>query len=157
MNPLSNNSSSNSHFDALLCITSQESRDVATGQLTTLGFEVHTVSDAQDAFTHLYSHSYNVVVVSEDFDGGDAETNPILAELATMPLNFRRSMFVILVGPNRIALSEMQAFSLSVDLVIRPQDILNLKALVGQGLARHEAFYEAYHSVAKQIRQEGQR
>ena len=157
MNPPTNDPLSTSNFVALLCIDSQELLETATSQLTSLGFEVHTVAAAEEAISHLYSHSYNVVMISEDFEGGDAETNPVLSELAVMPLDVRRSMFVILVSPSRVALSPMEAFALSVDLVIRPQDVANLKALVGQGLARHEALYAAFHAASKRFQQEGQR
>ena len=87
--------------------------------------------------------------------GGDAETHPVLAQLASIPLDMRRSLFVILVGPELTSFSKMEAFALSVDLVIRPQDISNLKAIVGQGLAAQEAFYASFHAVARQVREEG--
>jgi len=96
-----------------------------------------------------------VMVISDDFGGGDAETHPVLAQLASVPLELRRSMFVVLIGPNLTTHSKMQAFALSVELVICPQDVPNLKALVGQGLARHEEFYATFNAVARLIRKEG--
>jgi len=150
-----NDSSTSRDFTALLCIDSQELLETATGQLTPLGFEVHTVSTPEQALSHLYSHSYDVMVVSDDFGGGDAETHPVLAQLASVPLELRRSMFVVLIGPNLTTHSKMQAFALSVELVICPQDVPNLKALVGQGLARHEEFYATFNAVARLIRKEG--
>ena len=154
MNPLKQEMSSTPQFLALLCIDSQELTEIATSQLTTLGFEVHTVPAFQEAITQLHSHSYQLVMTSEDFAGGDAATNPILAELATIPLDFRRPIFVILVGPTQTSLSEMQAFAFSVDLVIQPGDVSNLKAIVGQGFARCEALYATFNAVAERVRQE---
>jgi len=155
MNPLRNDSSASRDFTALLCIDSQELQETATGQLTPLGFEVHTVSTPEQALSHLHSHLYDVMVISDDFGGGDAETHPVLAQLASVPLELRRSMFVVLIGPNLTTHSKMQAFALSVELVICPQDVPNLKALVGQGLARHEEFYATFNAVARLIRKEG--
>ena len=155
MNPLSNDSSASRDFNALLCIDSQELLETATGQLTPLGFEVHTVSTPEQALTHLYSHLYDVMVIADDFGGGDAETHPVLAQLAGVPLELRRSMFVVLLGSNLTSHSKMQAFALSVELVICPQDVANLKAIIGQGLARHEEFYATFNTMVKLIRKEG--
>ena len=155
MNPPRNDPSASRDFTALLCLDSQEQLETGTVQLSSLGFEVHTVSTPEQALAHLYSHSYDVMLISDDFGGGDAETHPVLAELATLPLDLRRSMFVILIGPNLTSHSKVQAFALSVDLVIRPQDVMNLKALVGQGLAQHEEFYAAFHAVTRLINKEG--
>lgn len=154
MNPRKDSSASR-NFTALLCIDSQELAEAATEQLAPLGFEVHTVSTAEQSVTSLYSHTYDVLVISDDFDGGDLDAHPVLNELSLLPLDVRRSIFVVLVGPNLTSFSKMQAFALSVDLVIRPQDVPNLKALVGQGLAAHEEFYATFHAVTEFIRKEG--
>ena len=154
MKPLSKDDSSRD-FSALLCIDSQEVLDLASGQLTLIGFEVHTVSTPEQALAELYSHSYAVMVVDDHFGGSDIETHPLLSQMASVPLDLRRKTFVILIGPNLTPHSKMQAFALSVDLVLRPQDILNLKAIVGQGLLDHEAFYAAFNAADKSLRLEG--
>ena len=155
MNPLRNDPTASRDLSALLCIESQEVLEAATAQLTPIGFEVHAVSAPEQALAHLYSHSYEVMVVSEDFGGGDAETHPVLVQLASLPLDMRRRLFVILLGPNLTPHSKMQAFALSVELVLRPQDVANLKGIVGQGLAAHQEFYAAFHAVSENLHHEG--
>ena len=155
MKALRNESSLSGDFTALLCIDSQELLETASGQLTSLGFEVHTVSTPEQAFAHLSSQTYDIIVISDDFGGGDTETHPVLAQLADIPLESRRSMYVVLVGPQLTPSSRMQAFALSVELVIRPQDVSNLKALLGQGLERHKALYSTFNTVAERIRKVG--
>ncbi len=141
-------------FKALLCLGSQESVETATRQLAPLGFEVHTVSTPEQALSHWYSHFYEVMVVCDDFGGGDAQAHPVLSQLTTIPLDLRRKLFVVLVGPNLVSQSRMQAFTLSVDLVLCPQDLPNLKALVGQGLVQNGQFYAAFYEVENLLRKE---
>jgi CheY-like chemotaxis protein len=155
MNPLRKDLVSTPNFTALLCIESQELLETATGQLTPLGFEVHTVSTPEQALSHLYSHFYDVLVLSDSFGDGTAETHPVLAQLASVPLNLRRKLFVVLIGPKLTPHSQAQAFGLSVDLVIRPQDVANLKVLVGQGVLAQQEFYAAFHEVERLMRKEG--
>ena len=142
-------------FSALLCIDSPDLLEITSSQLTVLGFEVHTAAAAETAISLLHSHFYDLVAVEEEFGGGDAETHPILAEIAALPLEIRRAIFVVLLGAHCATGSEMEAFALSVDLVVGRRDAENFKALAGQGLARQEEFYAAYKSVAKLVQGEG--
>jgi len=122
--------------------------------LTPLGFVIQTAPTPKDALTGLHTQICDLVVTSEDFGGADAFSHPVLSELAEFPLDLRRSSFVILIGPNRTSQSEIQAFSLSVDMVLRPEDTPKLKGLVGQGLARKEAFYATFRAMEKLVQEE---
>ena len=155
MNPGLNDLSSSRALTALLCIHSQEVLETTTTQLTTLGFKAHSVSTPEQALDHLYSHACDVLVVSDDFGGGDAHAHPVLVQLASVPLNLRRKLFVILLGPNLTPNSQMQAFALSVDLVLRPQDVVNLNAILAHSLAAQELFYATFNEVQQQLRKEG--
>ena len=155
MNPLRTDSSSPREYTALLCLDAQELLDTASSQLTPPGSEAHTASTPEQALSQLYSHSYDVLVLSEHFGGGDAQAHPVLSQLAALPLNMRRKLYVILVGPSLTPCSQAQAFALSVDLVLRPQDLSNLKAFVGQGLRAHEEFYSAFNAVDRLLQKDG--
>ena len=155
MTPLHNAPSAPRECTALLCIEAQNVLQTAIDQLAPLGFAVHTVTTPEQALTHLYSHSCDVMVVSDTFGGGDAEAHPVLSQLASVPLDLRRKLFVILLGSNLTPHSKMQAFALSVDLVLQPQDVANLKELVSQGLAAHQEFYAAFNAVHSHLHQEG--
>jgi len=142
-------------FTALLCVDAPELLKSLSDPLEKLGFSVQPAGTVQEATTQLHSQPYDVVVMSETFCGADAETHPILSELAEIPLDLRRTMFVVLTGPNRSAFApEMETFALSVDLFLGPQDLPNLTGLLARGLARHEAFYAAYHAAARRLGKE---
>ena len=142
-------------FTALLCLDTPAQMEAVTEQLAPLGFEIQSASTPEAALSGLHSYVCDMVVTSEDFGGADAFTHPVLAELAVYPSDQRRATFVILIGPNRTSQSEVQAFSLSVDLVLNTQDIPKLKGLVGQGITRKEAFYSAFRAMEKMVQLEG--
>lgn len=154
MNP-STGAPSPRDFTALLCIDAPDLLETIRAPLLQLGFAVQAAPAVQEAITLLHAESFDVVAISETFCGADAHTHPILTELSELPLDVRRDFFVVLYGAGRnAASSEMEAFSLSVDLLVGPQDLPNLSGLIGRGLSRHDAFYAAYHAAAKRLGKE---
>jgi DNA-binding response OmpR family regulator len=141
-------------FTALLCCDGADLTAAATDQMTALGFAIETAETPEAALTALHHQLCDIVVVSESFGGADAFTNPVLSEINEFSQELRRSMFIVVLSPGRKTLAEMDAFSLSTDLILNPQDISRLQALVGQGLTRKEEFYRVFRAVEKQIQQE---
>jgi cobyric acid synthase len=113
---------------------------------------VHTGLFAEEVGVRLRSRSYDLIVVSENFGGADAESNPALHEVTNIPMAQRRDSFVILVGTSMVTRSEMQAFMYSVDLVVKREDVPNLKTIAGRGIVRQEEFYSAFNAVLKTVR-----
>lgn len=157
MSTLQTRNDSFEHGDlaALLCIGSPELQEIAVDQLTQLGFGIRTAFTAEEAIFKLCSHPYNVVVIEENIDGTDAQTHPVLAELASIRLETRREMFVVLIGPDLETQSETQSFALSIDLAVNLRDATNLKALLGRGIVEQEEFYASYNAIKKDVRKEG--
>ncbi|MCX6968057.1 MAG: hypothetical protein NTZ46_09840 [Verrucomicrobia bacterium] len=155
MNPILENFSPSHAFSALLCIDSQELVESASTQLSTLGFEVHTAATPEQALSQLYSRTFEVLLVSDSFGGGDAQAHPVLSQLAAFALDIRRKLYVVLIGANLTPLSKMQAFALSVELILRPQDVANLKTLMGQELVAHEAFYAPLRATERLLQKDG--
>lgn len=151
---MANDSFAPHEFTALICFDSPDQSQAVTEQLAPLGFEIQTATTPEAAIIALHANTCDMVVTSEDFGGADAFTHPILAEIAGFNLDQRRGVFVVLIGTARTSQSEVQAFSLSVDLVLHPQDIPRLKGLVGQGIARKEAFYSTFRAMEKTVQME---
>jgi len=139
-------------LSALICSDEAETQTAVIEQLTQLGFGIHTALNPEEVTVKLKALLYDVVVISERFSGADAQTNCALLEIARMPLVHRRESFVILVGPGMVSRSEMQAFTHSVDLVVKDSDLADLKTVAGRGIVRQEEFYAAFNSVIKAIR-----
>jgi hypothetical protein len=157
MSTLQTRNDSFEHGDlvALLCIGSPELQELAIDQITQLGFAIHTAFTAEEANSKLTTHPYNIVAIEENLEGTDAQTHPILAELAALRLDARRDLFVVLIGPGMETQSDSQAFGLSVDLTINLADAPNLKTLVGRGIVAQEEFYAAFNAVKKDVQRAG--
>lgn len=140
---------------ALLCIGDPELQEAAIGQISQLGFALHTAFTAEEAISKLAFHPYTLAVIEANLEGTDAETHPVLAHLATLRLDRRRDLFVVLAGPDLETHSGTQAFGLSVDLTVNTRDAGKLKTVVGKAIVEQEEFHAAYKTVKKDIQRAG--
>jgi len=129
---------------SLVCVDEAEVQRAIVDQLGQLGYRLHTGLFAEDISLKLRAHGYDVVVIYETFAGSVAEGNPVLNEAIRIPSSQRRDQVVVLVGPNMITNSELQAFQFSVDLVVSNSDLANFKPLLRRGVARHQEFYRKF-------------
>ena len=137
---------------ALVCIDDPEVQEAAVAQLNALDYKLHTGLFPEDVALKLRTHNYNVVIVYENFNGCDLETNQVLKEVINVPAEQRRQQFIILVGANMVTNDEMQAFICSVDLTFSLSDLVNLKTVLRRAVARHKEFY---HNFLESLRISG--
>jgi hypothetical protein len=129
---------------SLVCIDEAEVQRAVVDQLGQLEYKIHTGLFAEDISLKLRAQSYDVVVIYETFAGSVAEGNPVLIETTRIPSSQRRNQVVVLVGPNMITNSELQAFQYSVDLVVSVSDLANFRPVLRRGVARHQEFYRKF-------------
>lgn len=126
---------------ALICASNPATQQLIAEQLTALGYRIQTGLFAEDVALKLKTHTYDVVVVDENFDDTSSDSNPALAEAVSVPAAQRRRQFLTLVGPNLTTDDEMEAFTHSVDAVCASADLPNLQPIIRRGVARQREFY----------------
>jgi hypothetical protein len=129
---------------ALVCIDEPELQHTVVEQLDSLSYKIHTGLFAEDISLKLKAQKYDVLVIYENFNHADLETNPVVAEVGAMPLNERREQLVVLIGANFATNNLMQAFEYSVDLVCSISDILSLSILLRRAKERRDSFYRNF-------------
>jgi len=134
---------------ALICIDDPEIQQATMEQIAALGYKLHTGLFSEDVALKLQTHNYNLMVVYENFNGCDLETNQILKVVVNSPAEQRREQFVVLLGPNMVTGDEMQCFIYSVDLVFSLSDLQNLKTVLRRAAARHKEFYAPFLECAR--------
>ena len=134
---------------SLVCIDEAEVQRAVVDQLAQLGYRIHTGLFAEDISLKLRAHTYSVVAIYETFAGSVAEGNPVLSETTRIPASQRRNQVVVLIGPNMITNSEIQAFQFSVDLVVSVSDIANFKPVLRRGISRHQDFFRKFNECLR--------
>lgn len=126
---------------ALVCLDIADMQRVAIEQLVELGYKIHTGMFLDDSVLKLRAHAYDVIIVSEHFNGSSLEMHPILAETVKLPPVQRRRQLLVAIGPSLNTNDEFQAFALSVDLVVAQADVVNLRPVIRRAVNRAAEFY----------------
>jgi hypothetical protein len=137
---------------AMVCLDVPEMQRLVIAELDELGYRVHTGLFLDDSVLKLRTHAYDVVVVSEHFQGSSLESHPILAEAVSVPAIQRRRQTYVLIGASLATNDELVAFSHNVDVVVSLQDVVNFKPVLRRAVISTAEFYaplqEALASLA---------
>ena len=135
----------------LVCTDVPEVQRLVVDQLTSLNYKLHTGLFVEDILLKLRAHSYDVVVISENFAATDITTNPILSEATRAPASQRRKQLLVLIGSSVVTNDELQAFQHSVDLVVNLADVMNLRPVLRRALLRAQEFYAPFQESLKAV------
>ena len=136
---------------SLVCVDVPEVQRLVIEQLGELNYKIHTGLFIEDILLKMRAHSYDVLVISENFNATDLESNPLIAATVDLPSPRRRKQFVVLVGASFQTNDEMQAFQCSVDLVVGLPDVQNLKPVLRRGVNRKGELYAPYFAAEKAV------
>ena len=126
---------------ALVCLDVGEMQRLAVEQLDELGYKIHTGMFLDDSLLKLRAHVYDVVIVSERFNGSTLDNHPILAEAAVSAAAQRRRQTFVLIGASLATNDELQAFAHNADVTLALADIASLKPVLRRAVSRAEEFF----------------
>ena len=136
---------------ALVCIDAPKTQEVVVEELSMLNYKLHIGLFSEDISLKLKTHTYNVVVIYENFGGSSVKSNPVVAECVLIPSMERRKQFILMIGPGMITNDNMQAFKFSVDMVCNDGDSNNLIPLLNRGLLKHEEMYRSFNECMRML------
>lgn len=131
---------------SLIC-TDPEVGEAVRATLHDLAFKFHIADTAEMAVERIRYNHYDIIVIQEDFAGSTLKTNSVLSSLIPSPMPQRRSSLIVVVGTGFKTLDAMQAFALSVQLVVNTADLPNFTAILKKSWAEFQNLYHVYHEV----------
>jgi DNA-binding response OmpR family regulator len=114
---------------------------MAIGQL---GYKAISAPNIRDAIGRMRFHHFDLVILSDGFDGQSFERNPVLSHLNNISMAVRRRMFVVLMGEGFKTMDDMMAFALSANLVVNTKELDKLLAILKRALSDYEKFYKVF-------------
>lgn len=136
---------------ALLCEPDAIIRDQIVSVLDMLEYHVTVCDSARDALKKMRYHIYNLVVLNEDFDSPDPDSNGILIYLERLQMAVRRSIYVLLISTRYRTLDYMMSFIKSVDLIMNPKNISDFERILKRGLTEHDLNYRVHKETMKKL------
>lgn len=136
---------------ALVCVDDPKVQNLVVENLTEADYKIHTGLFLEDILLKLQTHTYDVVILAEHFNGATLETNPLLEAILEIPAHLRRKQVFVLVGSSMNTDSDMEAWKHSVDLVVNLADVPNIKHVVRRAVLRSKAFYDSYSEALNKL------
>lgn len=134
---------------ALVCEADPAIRVKLTDILKEMGYYVRESGTEPDSLRSMRFHVYQLIVVGEEFDAGDASDGGVLGYIRQLPMNIRRNIFVVLMSSEFRTMDNMAAFEKSVNLVLNLENIDEAGVVIERGIADNDAFYRSFKDALK--------
>jgi len=135
---------------AIVCEMNPIVRQSILDNLQLMDYQVTVAENSRDALKRMRYHTYDLVVVNEDFDTDDPETNGIVIYLERLGMAVRRNMFVAMVSSRYRTMDNMMAFHKSVNLIINTKNIEDIGKILSRGITDHALFYRMFKEMMKE-------
>jgi len=119
---------------ALVLMPNGEAKNSVSSALEKSGYHVEQAGTVDDALRRLASTTYQIVALHTAFEGrkwpSESEIHDFLAKLS---MTRRRRIYYVLLGPEFQTLYDLEALSLSANLVVNDADYEHLSAILKKG------------------------
>jgi len=114
-----------------------------------LGYTVDVVDDAEEGVRLIEQGVYELAVTSRGQGEGGKET--LYQRLQRLATDYRRGVFVILVGEDFRTGDGTQAWVAQADLVVHPNDAARAEHLIHSTIQERKRLYLPLHDARKRI------
>jgi hypothetical protein len=118
-------------------------RDI-NAALQELAYKVVAPGSIREAMGKMLFHHFDVVMLSDGFDGLALQDSPAVHYLNSLSMSIRRKIYLVLLSRKFKTLDLMKAFAMSANLVVNTDDISNLALILKKGISDHEKFYKVF-------------
>ena len=116
-----------------------------------LGYKCIFSPNTRDATGKMRFHHFDLVIVSDGFDGQPLAQNPILNFLNRMSMSVRRRIFLALMSERFKTMDNMMAFALSANLVININEMDRLGSILQRAISENQKFFKVYMDTMVEV------
>jgi hypothetical protein len=116
-----------------------------------LGYKGVVSPNTRDAIGKMRFHHFDLVLLSEGFDGQPLDNSPILNHMNRLPISVRRRVFLGILGENFKSMDNMMAFAMSANAVINAKDLDKLTSMLRRAISDNEKFYKVFMDTLAQM------
>ena len=107
-----------------------------------------------EAMSKLRLHHFDLIIISDGFDGQDLANSPITHYLNHLSMSIRRKIFLVLLSDKFKTMDNMIAFARSANIIVNPDDLSNLPLLLKRGISDNEKLYKVFTDTLKEAGKE---
>ena len=129
---------------AMICENDPAIRQKISSTLQSLDFNVIEPATFKEVLKYLTFHTFNVIVVDENFDTGTEGINNVLNYLEHLPMSTRRKIFVVLISSIFATMDYMHSLNKSVNLIINKDEISEMGLILKKEMEENDYFYHVF-------------
>ena len=129
---------------ALVCESDPGLKEKITAALQGMEYHITEAESGRDALKKMRYHVYDLVLVNEEFDTSDPDSNGVMIYLERLSLNMRRNIFVVMLSKRFRTLDSMMSFNKSVNMIVNVGNINEIDKILRRGMADHDMFYRVF-------------
>jgi DNA-binding NtrC family response regulator len=129
---------------AMICEHDPVIRQKINSTLKSLDFNIIESATFKEALKYLSFHTFNVIVVNENFDTGTDGVNYLLDHLEHLSMSVRRQVFVVLISSTFATMDYMHSLNKSVNLIINKDEISEMGLILKKEMEENEYFYHVF-------------
>ncbi|OPX35225.1 MAG: hypothetical protein B1H12_09225 [Desulfobacteraceae bacterium 4484_190.2] len=116
-----------------------------------LGYKHVSAKNTRDAISKMRLHHFDVILLSDGFDGISLEQSPILQHINSLSMSVRRRIFLALVADEFKTMDHMMAFAMSGNMVINGGDLDRLTSIMQHAISDNEKFYKVFTDTMVEV------
>jgi len=134
---------------ALLCEQNPIARNTIQNALNLMDYQITFAENARDALKRMRYHVYDLIVIDENFDTKNPDSNGVLIYLERLSMAVRRKIFAAMISSRYRTMDNMMAFHASVNLIINIKNIEDIGKILSRSITDNELFYRVYKETLK--------
>jgi hypothetical protein len=116
-----------------------------------LGYKHVLAKNTRDAISKMRLHHFDVILLSDGFDGIDLAQSPILQHINNLSMSVRRRIFLALVADEFKTMDHMMAFAMSANIVTNGGDLDRLTSIMKHAISDNEKFYKVFTDTVVEV------
>jgi len=136
---------------ALIMADNRDHSEKIKSTVEELGYRYVLSPNTRDAIGKMRFHNFDLIILTDGFDGQPLEHSPILNYLNHISMSVRRRIFVALLGEKFKTMDNMMAFAMSVNVIISTKDMDKLSAIMKKAISDNEGFYKVFIDTLKEM------
>ena len=132
---------------ALVLTNNDESSEKIKQAVEPLGYKFISAPTTRDAIGKLRFHHFDLIVLSDGFDGQPIDNSPILNYLNNLSMSLRRKIFLALLSDDYKTMDNMMALAMSANIVVSTKDLDKLHPILKKAITENERFYKVFTDI----------
>lgn len=129
---------------AMVLMPEGKALDEVLRALAGLGYQAEAAENTDQALEKMQFYNYSNIVLHSRYEGNDLAGNTFHQFMRTMNMARRRFMFYVLIGPEFRTFYNLEALSLSANLVVSEKDTEYFDVILRKAIPEYEDLFGAY-------------